>query len=427
MACPPLALARLGRPPLGWLSLGPLVLGAGCFNPEPPGQDTESSTTGPTTDGTSSISATSNDAGTDTSAGPGTDSSTGPVDPDEGSSSSTTDPSDTTGPACPPGELDCDGACIDPQTHPEHCGDCITVCLPTDACTGGQCISTCDPGQLDCDGQCTDPLTSMDHCGAGPDCAAMPGMACPVGQSCVGGICLLPNACMGFVAASLDADATALAPSLLDTRMAIAWDGANLWTSSGGGSSGVRLVQHSPTGMPLMDLMPGLDLRSVFTQGDGVAPLFARAFSNPQLRVQVAPGMFVDDVLLTGGTLDPQASVAWDPVAGRFIALNNGIIDRWDATGAYVDTITLLGYGVGNEGQYPQNRGVAFGQGCYLTLNDGTLSAWDDGGNRVDTITLNQAVPGDFEANFSVSFARGRAWHGGIPDWHGYDVFGVGP
>lgn len=400
------------------------MLAAGCFNPNPPGMDTEDST-GPGL----------------TSSGPGgtslePESSTGPdpVDPDSsssgGSSSSSTDggsQTTTMPPGCAKDEIECAGECFDPLTDPAHCGDCDTECSATEACMDGSCVSTCREGEIGCGDVCIDPLTDPNHCGAGPDCEAMPGVTCAMADVCVGGMCLSPDDCFGFVAGSMDADIIASAPTLQTTRMAIAWDGASLWTSSGGGSTGIRLAEHDGTGMMLADYAPGLDLRSVFTQGDGTFPLYARVLNDLTIRVQIAPGSFVDHVTLVGGTLDSQASVAWDPVNDRFIAHSVGVVDRWDPAGNYVDSVTLMGYGLGNELMYPQNRGVAFGQGCILTLDDGMLSAWNDSGDRVDTIMLNQAVPGEFNQNFSVSFALGRAWHGTSPDWHGYDVFGAAP
>lgn len=420
MERPPTSLGRVSRPGLVVLVGGTLGLGSGCFNPPPPEMETEAGT-GPIGSTSVDPGATGVDSDTSTSA------STGPVDPDGGSSSSSSETTEAP-PMCPEGEIECATECFDPLTDPEHCGDCETICSATEQCTEGECVSTCAMEEIDCGGQCVDPLSSSDYCGAGPDCAAMPGIACGLGESCIEGSCVLPSVCVGFAAGVFDSEIVASSPNLVGSRMAIAWDGASLWTSSGGGSGGIRLAEHDAMGALIMDYQPGLDLRSVFTQGDGTTPLYARAYNNPIIRVQMAPGVFADHVTLVGGTLDPQSSVAWHPVDDLYIAHTNGTVSRWDAMGTLVDSITLEGFGsMGDEALFPQSRGIAFGQGCYLTINDGILSAWNADGDRIDTAVLNQAVPGEFHSNFSVSYAMGRAWHGGEPDWHGYDVFDVAP
>ncbi len=335
------------------------------------------------------------------------------------------------------GEL-CDGMGESPDCNsdctPAMCGDGVVNMAASEECdTMGESMS--------CDGDCTftacgDGLINVisgEQCDgmdlAGETCQTLgfgDGMLeCGIG--CTFDTSGCSSECPPFVAGSIDADLIASTPSLEQTRMSLAWDGASLWTSSGGGSGGIRLVESDAMGAFVGDYAPGLDLRSVFTQGDGTVPLYARVLGSPLIRVQMAPGVFVGDVTLVGGMLDSQASVAWHSAENRFIAQNSGTIDRWDPMGNYVDSVVLIGYGIGNESSYPQDRGVAYGAGCYLTIDDGTLSSWDPMGNRVDSITLNQATPGDFDQNFSVSFAGGRAWHGGNPDWHGYDVFGIAP
>jgi hypothetical protein len=114
---------------------------------------------------------------------------------------------------CEPGQLDCDGACADPATDPNHCGGCGIEC-ETGLCEGGACDPStsidacggcdgscsfgaevcvagecqdnpCEPGQLDCDGACADPATDPNHCGG---C----GIECETGL-CEGGACACPE------------------------------------------------------------------------------------------------------------------------------------------------------------------------------------------------------------------------------------------
>lgn len=213
------------------------------------------------------------------------------------------------------------------------------------------------------------------------------------------------------------------ATELADTRMAIAWDGTNLWSASGGGPQGNRTASHDAAGVVLQYFQPNLDLRSVFTLGDGTGPLYSRAYNDPQIRVQQAPGVFVNDVVLAGGVLDAQSAVVWDEGTSEFIAHIGGTVGTWDAAGNSTGSVALAGFGVGNENQYPQNRGVASACGYYLTYSESTLSAWDAAGARVDTTVLNGAGA-SFDSHFSYSYAQGTFFVlddvGG--SWRAYDV-----
>lgn len=80
----------------------------------------------------------------------------------------------------------CDGTCTDRSNSVRHCGSCGTGC-PGTTCLGGTCTSTCAQGFLDCDlnivtgcevNAAIDPM----HCG---NCE----VACPVGATCVAGVC----------------------------------------------------------------------------------------------------------------------------------------------------------------------------------------------------------------------------------------------
>jgi len=95
-------------------------------------------------------------------------------------------------PRCDPGELVCDGACVDPDSDPQHCGatwqcmgmDAGEVCQPPQVCDQGACESSCSPPLSPCDGGCVDLGTDRDHCSG---C----GLACEPGESCSGGVCEL--------------------------------------------------------------------------------------------------------------------------------------------------------------------------------------------------------------------------------------------
>ncbi len=122
------------------------------------GQTTTAPTTAPiptTTDGSES----------------GTDAAT-----DGDSDSATTGTEPTTG-ACPPGALECAGACVDVMGDPDHCGGCDAPCAPGERCQQGACVAACDPGLTACDGACVDLTVDPEHCG-GCDLACDPGLSC---------------------------------------------------------------------------------------------------------------------------------------------------------------------------------------------------------------------------------------------------------
>lgn len=97
---------------------------------------------------------------------------------------------------CTGGEIDCDGACIDPDNDEDYCGasgPCNTdetdgeVCATNALCTGGSC--QCPAGEIVCEGTCIDPLTNNTYCGAEGDCSQN-GVECEAGvEECVAGSC----------------------------------------------------------------------------------------------------------------------------------------------------------------------------------------------------------------------------------------------
>src|SRR5229473_2911451 len=98
------------------------------------------------------------------------------------------------------------------------------------------------------------------------------------------------------------------ASSLEQTRITAAYDGINYWSSSGGGTFGLRLAQYDgDTGMLIATYAPGLDFRSIFT--DDAGTLYARQYADPTIYKQSAPGSFVSFLRLSGGTLDAQSAV----------------------------------------------------------------------------------------------------------------------
>ena len=122
--------------------------------------------------------------------------------------------------ACPQGQTECGGVCVDTGTNPSHCGACDVPCDGgTGTCRGGRCARPeacngadddldgvvddgaacphnqvcldgrcgCPAGTQDCDGNgvCEDLQTNDRFCG---DCAT----ACTGGKTCQGGVCRCP-------------------------------------------------------------------------------------------------------------------------------------------------------------------------------------------------------------------------------------------
>ncbi len=100
--------------------------------------------------------------------------------------------------ACPNGETECDGACVDVTTNALHCGACGNGCPSTagssPTCSSGVCGFACHSGKGDCNADpidgCEAELTSDPlHCGS---CMT----ACPNKQACEAGVCN-PKSCLG--------------------------------------------------------------------------------------------------------------------------------------------------------------------------------------------------------------------------------------
>jgi hypothetical protein len=200
------------------------------------------------------------------------------------------------------------------------------------------------------------------------------------------------------------------------TTMTIAYDGSSYWSTSGGSTSGTRYAQYDAAGTTVATYAPGIDFRSVFT--DGLGNVYARGFNSRVIYQQTAPGVFTNYLTLAGGALSSQSSVVMES-DGDFVAMNNGSVSVWDATGAFVSSFTLAGY----SGGYPENRGIATVGEYLFTYYNQVLSAWDESGNLLDQTTLTGAGT-SFDSYFSLSYANDRIF---IVDaagsaWRGYDI-----
>ncbi len=441
------------------------------------GPSTASSTTEPGTTA-ADTSGSETGAGTDTDADTDTDATGGDVTETDGDTDTDTD-TDAGGPVCGDGIVEGDESCDDRGESPtcnvdcttSACGDGVTnetageVCddegdsktcdadctaalcgdltvneAAGEACDDGDETQTCnadcsvaacgdgvlnetsgetcdDAGEsatcdTDCSAaECGDGLLNVaaaEECEGGPGCS----------ESCV-------ITCAAFSADMFDANTTFSAAALAGIATGMAWDGTNLYSVSGGGVAGDRVAQHEFDGTLNAVFAPGVDFRSVFTQGDGTETVYARAFNSPTLRVMGAPGVFANDVTLATAepNLDAQSAVVWNDDSDEFVALTLGVILRWTSDGTFVGITTLQGLGDDPaEIEAPSDRSLAWGQGCYLTYADGELSSWDVAGQRVDTTTLTGAGE-NLDAEFSLSYANGEVFVGDGTNWRGFAVW----
>ncbi len=313
---------------------------------------------------------------------------------------------------------DAAGEACDDGAETETCNANCT----TSACGDGELNETagetCDDAgesamcDTDCSAaECGDGLlnpTASEECEGGPGCS----------DACV-------ITCAAFGADTFDANTMFAGAVLTGTPVALAWNGTELYSGTAGGTSGDRLAQHAEDGVVNAVYAPGIDLRSVFTLGDGTATVYARAFSDSTLRVMGDPGVFADDVTLATAepNLDNQSAVVWNDDADEFVALTLGAVLRWSADGSFVGITTLQGLGdTPAESEYPSSRSLAWAQGCYLTYADGELSSWDITGQRVDTTTLSGQAD-TFAAESSLSYANGEVFIGDGTDWFGFAVW----
>jgi len=148
--------------------------------------------TNPTTDAsTADASTTATDGGTaDRPTGPddGTESTTTSEDTSGSSGTGATD-----GPGCEEPMLLCGRDCVDPESDPDHCGNCDSPCgdnNATPSCNAGRCEFECLPDFDNCDDdantQCeADLLTDQAHCGA-CDSPSQPEICDGVDNDCAG-------------------------------------------------------------------------------------------------------------------------------------------------------------------------------------------------------------------------------------------------
>lgn len=226
---------------------------------------------------------------------------------------------------------------------------------------------------------------------------------------------------------SYTADVTFTDALTTSATMSITFDGTYYWSSSGNSTSGVRYGQYNANGTVVQTFSPGLDFRSVFVNPTSRGTVYARQYNSGTIYQQTSAGVFTTTAVSLPG-LDSQSSVVFNGVGSEFLAMNNGVVSRFNLSGTLLGTVNLAGWGSNGETNYPQNRGIAAAGNYWFTYTGtgtggGTLSVWDTSGNRIGTTTLLGAG-NTFDSNFSLSLANGRIFvidqAGGT--WRGYKI-----
>ncbi len=125
---------------------------------------------------------------------------------------------------------------------------CLDQCGEQEICIEGECVLECGPGELDCNGTCIDPLADMEHCGATADCQGAnagiacdptPANACPgsVGETCMAGSCAACPSSLESFAFSGSIEELAL-PACV-TQIHVVASGAQGGSSTNGSAGGL--------------------------------------------------------------------------------------------------------------------------------------------------------------------------------------------
>lgn len=76
------------------------------------------------------------------------------------------------------------------DTH-ETCGSVNKKCGSEEICAQGECIDLCQPGEVSCEGSCINPNTSKNFCGADAACSSY--IHCTESEDCIDGKCVLTS------------------------------------------------------------------------------------------------------------------------------------------------------------------------------------------------------------------------------------------
>jgi hypothetical protein len=229
---------------------------------------------------------------------------------------------------CPPERTLCGAACVDLGSDPENCGTCGSACPGDEVCTatgGGTsaCAVTCTGGLHGCGRACVDLATTRENCGA---C----GRTCGTNERCTSGRCIADLYLSCFNTDEVREATTTLAAAGLPLAVAkgpsgLAWAGDLLGVISGaaGGAETLTMVAFDQPGTRQSRVWQSSsahpDVEFVAEHG-GV--LYVSHNSSGKLLILTPGGTAVDEVTLSGGTLNPNPQgISFDAAERAWVAL----------------------------------------------------------------------------------------------------------
>ncbi len=109
--------------------------------------------------------------------------------------------------SCPGAQVNCNGACVDPKSDPQHCGatlgcgaeagggDAGVACTSGTVCNDGACAASCSTALTNCGGACINAMTDPAHCGGCSTTCALDHVAANV---CSAGACVVASCAAGY-------------------------------------------------------------------------------------------------------------------------------------------------------------------------------------------------------------------------------------
>jgi hypothetical protein len=141
-----------------------------------------------------------------------------------------------TAPSCGAKTL-CSGACVDTQSDGKNCGKCGNACPAGQSCVKGACLLPCDAGLAACGSACVDTQTDLANCGKCQN--ACPGAAA---ATCAAGAC----------------KATLRVRALIDGTSDLVFTGSNVhWHHIAAAAPGLWNGNNQPTYLNTAPWMPG--------------------------------------------------------------------------------------------------------------------------------------------------------------------------
>lgn len=206
------------------------------------------------------------------------------------------------------------------------------------------------------------------------------------------------------------------------TKMSGDNDGTYIWTCTGGYSSGYELAKYDLSGNFIANYDAGIDYRSIFTSNGG--QLYAKAYCGGVYSLTQSG---VPTYLYTISDADCQSAGSFNGDDSELMTMVYGTVYRYNAAnGASLGNFGLIGYGAGNENNYPDYVQMETNEdGRILTYSGGVVSEWDYAGNRVGQCSIAVDTPNGFDTIFSFGVGNDNfvyIYNEANGYWETYDV-----